>query len=233
VYWKGVITKLISWKFKLLHNRQFLTGLHFCRFRTRNVSPHTGPRLKKPFRTFVGGSQWSFVKLLFPVTFLGLFWGGGAFVTVHHERKVKRETNKMQLIWSLFQLSISTCFGHHFAHLQENKTVCYCIRCSALIVLDVVVWSWAGAQLHTTTASTITAEHRMQKHTVLFSWRWAKWCPKHVEIDNWNKLQISCILLASLFTLLLCCLPAPRALKIPETLGVFLCNLTMGSCTEH
>ena len=73
------------------------------------------------------------------------FW---SFVTVHHERKVKRETNKMQLIWSLFQLSISTCFGHHYAHLQENKVVYYCIWCSALVVLAVVVCCWDASCVH-------------------------------------------------------------------------------------
>ena len=60
---------------------------------------------------------------------------------MHHERKVKRDTNKMQLIRCLFQLSISTCLGHHYAHIQENKTVYYRIWCSALVVLAVVVWS--------------------------------------------------------------------------------------------
>ena len=48
---------------------------------------------------------------------------------------VKRETNKMYLIWSFFQLSMSICFGHHYVHLRENKTVCYRIWCSALVVL--------------------------------------------------------------------------------------------------
>jgi len=38
---------------------------------------------------------------------------------------------------------ISTCFGHYYAHRQENKTVCC------------VVWSWDA----TTTASTTSAEH--------------------------------------------------------------------------
>jgi len=59
----------------------------------------------------------------------------------------------MQLVWSLFQLSISTCFGHHYVHLQENKTVYYLLWCSALVVLAVVVWSWD--------ASCDTAVHQM------------------------------------------------------------------------
>jgi len=34
--------------------------------------------------------------------------------------------------------NFSTCFGHHYAHHQENKTVCYCMWCAALVLLDVV-----------------------------------------------------------------------------------------------
>ena len=41
-----------------------------------------------------------------------------------------------------YQTSISTCFGLTYVHYQENKTVYYCIWCSALVVLAVVVWSW-------------------------------------------------------------------------------------------
>ena len=37
---------------------------------------------------------------------------------------------------------MSTCFGHHYAPHQENKTVYYRIWCSALVLLAVVVWSW-------------------------------------------------------------------------------------------
>ena len=66
-------------------------------------------------------------------------------VTVHHERKLKGEnqqdaTNSMFII----KLSISTCFGHHYAHHQENKTVSYSMRCSAWVCrlcLAVVLWS--------------------------------------------------------------------------------------------
>jgi len=42
--------------------------------------------------------------------------------------------------------SHSTCFGHHYAHHQENKTVYYRVWCSALVVLDVVMWSWDASQ---------------------------------------------------------------------------------------
>ena len=43
--------------------------------------------------------------------------------------------NKMQQMF-IFN-NISTCFGHHYAHLQENKTY-YCMWCAALVLLDVV-----------------------------------------------------------------------------------------------
>jgi len=33
--------------------------------------------------------------------------------------------------------NFSTCFGHHYAHIQENKTY-YCTWCAALVLLDVV-----------------------------------------------------------------------------------------------
>jgi len=58
------------------------------------------------------------------------------------------ETNKMQLIWFLLSNFYSTCFGHHYAHLQEKKTVYNCIWCSALVVMAVVVWSWAASCVH-------------------------------------------------------------------------------------
>jgi len=70
-------------------------------------------------------------------------------VTVHREHKVKIEnqqdaTNSMFII----KLSVSTCFGHHYAHHQENKTVSYSIQCSALVVLAVVLWSCVVSCVH-------------------------------------------------------------------------------------
>ena len=60
-------------------------------------------------------------------------------MTVHREHKVKRgkqheSTSSMFII----KLSISTCFGHHYSHHQDNKTVSYCVRCSELGVQAVV-----------------------------------------------------------------------------------------------
>jgi len=42
----------------------------------------------------------------------------------------------------------STCFGHHYAHHQENKSVQCRIWCSALVVMAVAVWSWDANCVH-------------------------------------------------------------------------------------
>jgi len=45
-------------------------------------------------------------------------------VTVHREQSMKREREKTQqdaTIRCLLLTSISICFGHHYAHLQETK----------------------------------------------------------------------------------------------------------------
>jgi len=71
---------------------------------------------------------------------------------------VKREnqqdaTNSMFII----KLSISTCFGHRYAHHQENETVSYCMRCSAWVCrlwLAVVLWSCVVSCVHFHTVHT-------------------------------------------------------------------------------
>ena len=43
-------------------------------------------------------------------------------MTVHREQSVKKEKNQQDVtIRCLLSTSASTCFGHHYAHLQENK----------------------------------------------------------------------------------------------------------------
>jgi len=59
--------------------------------------------------------------------------------------------------------SISTCFGHYYAHHQEIKTVCYCIWCSALVVLAVVVCSWVVSCVHSS-AHSCTVVHSLFQH---------------------------------------------------------------------
>ena len=52
----------------------------------------------------------------------------------------------------IIKLSISTCFGHHYVHHQENKTVSYCMRCSAWVCrlwLAVVLWSCVVSCVYT------------------------------------------------------------------------------------
>ena len=56
--------------------------------------------------------------------------------------------------------SVSTCFGHHYAHHQESKTVYYHIWCSALVVLAVVVCSWVVSCVHCVKVTVHTATHR-------------------------------------------------------------------------
>jgi len=55
----------------------------------------------------------------------------------------------------------STCFGQYFAHLQEPKTD----------ILQHMV-SCCGRRQDTICC----------KISVLRSWRWAKYCPKHIEL---------------------------------------------------
>ena len=48
----------------------------------------------------------------------------------------------------IIKLFVSTSFGHHYAHHQENKSVHCRIWCSALVVMAVVVWSWDASCVH-------------------------------------------------------------------------------------
>ena len=42
-------------------------------------------------------------------------------MTVHREQNMKIEDQQDATIRCLLLTSVSTCFGHHYAHLQENK----------------------------------------------------------------------------------------------------------------
>ena len=42
-------------------------------------------------------------------------------MTVHLEQSMKREDQQDATIRRLLLTSVSTCFGHHYAHLEENK----------------------------------------------------------------------------------------------------------------
>ena len=90
----------------------------------------------------------------------------------------------------IIKLLSQTCFGHHYSHHQESKTVYYRILCSALVVLAVIVWNWVAScvhcvkftvrlkglksrtqlatQLHTTTASTTSTEHHTRYLEIVY-----------------------------------------------------------------
>jgi len=42
-------------------------------------------------------------------------------MTVHREQSMKSEDQQVATIRCLLLTCVSTCFGHHYAHLQENK----------------------------------------------------------------------------------------------------------------
>ena len=62
-------------------------------------------------------------------------------MTVHREQRLKREKNQQDAtIRCLLLTSVSTCFGHHYAHLQENKD-----RVTVFGVLLWFCWMWLVA----------------------------------------------------------------------------------------
>ena len=113
--------------------------------------------------------------------------------------KLWREKNQQDAtIRCLLLTSISACFGHHYAHLQENKE-----PVTAYGVLPWFCWMWLVAfvgrclelparQRPTTATNHIQQNQNNTPNAVtwsLFSWRWAKWRPKHVE-KNVNKKHL-------------------------------------------
>jgi hypothetical protein len=61
-------------------------------------------------------------------------------MTVHREQSTKREDQQDATIRCLLLTSVSTCFGHHYAHLQENKD-----RVTEYGVLRWFCWMWLVA----------------------------------------------------------------------------------------
>jgi len=76
-------------------------------------------------------------------------------MTVHREQSMKREDQRDATIRCLLLTSVSTCFGQHYAHLQENKG-----PVTAFGVLFWFCWMWLVA-LPTTSSRTRTI-HQMQ-----------------------------------------------------------------------
>ena len=61
-------------------------------------------------------------------------------MTVHREQNMKREDQQDATITCLLLTSVSTCFGHQYAHLQENKG-----PVTAFGVLFWFCWMWLVA----------------------------------------------------------------------------------------
>jgi glycerol-3-phosphate acyltransferase PlsY len=61
-------------------------------------------------------------------------------VTVHRGQIMKRKNQQDAIIRCLLLTSVSACFGHHYAHLQENKG-----PVTAFAVLFWVRWMWLVA----------------------------------------------------------------------------------------
>ena len=61
-------------------------------------------------------------------------------MTVHREQNLKKEDQQDATIRCLLLTSVSTCFGHHYAHLQENKGLITAFRVSFWFC-----WMWLVA----------------------------------------------------------------------------------------
>jgi len=61
-------------------------------------------------------------------------------MTVHRVQNMKRDDQQDATIRCLLLTSVSTCFGHHYAHLQENKD-----PVTAFGVLFLFCWMWLVA----------------------------------------------------------------------------------------
>ena len=61
-------------------------------------------------------------------------------MTLHREQSMKRVDQQDATIRCLLLTSVSTCFGYHYAHLQENKG-----PVTAFGVLFWFCWMWLVA----------------------------------------------------------------------------------------
>ena len=78
-------------------------------------------------------------------------------MTLHREQSMKREDQQDATIRCLLITSVSTCFGHHYAHLQENK--------GPVTEFDVLFWFCEDARMRAALASYNAATHnRYQPH---------------------------------------------------------------------
>ena len=83
----------------------------------------------------------------------------------------ERKNQKDATIKCLLSTSIPTCFGHHYAHLQENKD-----RVTAFCVLLWFCWVWLVAVVGSCVVGCeqcYTSSRTRAVTRSLFSWRWA------------------------------------------------------------
>ena len=98
--------------------------------------------------------------------------------------KMPTRCNRVFFIADL--IACSTCFGHHYAHHQELKSI---IQWLLPVVFRAVNQHPANRthnpQLHTRPATWKTTARNTtgSNHCIILlsSWWWARWCPKHVE----------------------------------------------------
>jgi hypothetical protein len=78
-------------------------------------------------------------------------------VTVHREQCVKGQKNQQNAtIRCLLSTSVSTCFGQHYAHLQENK--------GPVTGFGVLFWFSEVQSSHPTTQRLTTATKHIQQN---------------------------------------------------------------------
>ena len=134
-------------------------------------------------------------------------------MTVHREQNMKREDQQDATIRCLL-LACLNMFRASLCPSSGEQRPCYCIWC-VLVLLDLVgsgcgalscrMWAHSARQRPTTATNHIQQNQNNTPNAVtgpLFSWRWAQWCPKHVETDVNNKHLIVVSCWSSLF---ICC----------------------------
>jgi hypothetical protein len=120
-------------------------------------------------------------------------------VTVHRKIGYGSEPTRCDKEGVLFSFLSSTCFGHQYAHHQEYNIVDYSIWCccpsnnhrtvhtACSPTKTAVQCTKLAAQLHSTSGGNTSAGHHMLFSTILYSWWWSYWCPKHVGLRTLNK----------------------------------------------
>ena len=83
-------------------------------------------------------------------------------MTLHREQSMKREDRQDATIRCLLLTSVSTCFGHHYAHFQENKG-----PVTAFGVLFWFCWMWLVAVMGRCVVGCEQCSHRLKMGIML------------------------------------------------------------------